>query len=178
MKWYTNLPDGINTEKLISVYVKENINNKDSLSSSDFRYFIENQSYEEVDEIFVEGYIYIDMANNLWGPIQFSISHNLKLQSLLYFDCAFFLILIVAGLILFINNFKVGQEYISNKLESLPIDIKFILFIFSIVLILSFIPIYIKTLRLFSLLRRRIISFSLLTILTIWGVLIFWIYST
>ncbi len=172
-EWYTNLPDGINTEKLISVYVKENINNKDSLSSSDFRYFIENQSYEEVDEIFVEGYIYIDMANNLWGPIQFSISHNLKLQSLLYFDCAFFLILIVAGLILFINNFKVGQEYISNKLESLPIDIKFILFIFSIVLILSFIPIYIKTLRLFSLLRRRIISFSLLTILTIWGVLIF-----
>lgn len=172
-EWYTNLPDDINTEKLVSVYVKENINDKDFLLRSNFRYFIENQSYEEVDEIFVEGYIYIDMANNLWGPLQFSIGYNLKLQSLLYFDCIAFVVLIVTGLILFFNNFKVGQAYISNKLELLPIDIKFILLILFIVIILSFVPIYIKTLGVFSLLRRRIISFGLLTILTIWGVLIF-----
>lgn len=171
-EWYTNLPDDINTEKLISVYVKENINDKDFLSKSNIRYFIKDEFDEEVDEIFVEGYIYIDMSKNLWGPLQFSIGYNLKLQSLLYFDCVAFLVLIVTGFILFFNNFKVGQAYISNKLELLPIDIKFILLILSIVIILSLVSAYIKTLGLFSLLRRRIISFGLLTILNILEVVV------
>ena len=168
-KWYTNLPDNSNiieNEKLISVYVKENINDKDFLLGSNFRYSIQDESHEKMDKIFVEGYIYIDMSKNLFGTLQYSIGHNLKLQSLLYFDCAAFLVLIVTGLILFFNNFKVGQANISNKLEFVPIDIKFILLILSIVLILLLFPIYIKTFRLFSLLRKRIISFGLLTILT------------
>lgn len=75
------------------------------------------------------------------------------------------------GLILFLNNFKAGQAYISNKLEFIPIDIKFILLILSIVLLLFLFPTYIKTFRLFSLLRKRIILFALLTILTVLEVL-------
>lgn len=92
-KWYTNLPDDSNiieNKKLISVYVKENINNKDFLSRSNIRYSIQDESHEKMDEILVEGYIYIDMSKNLFGTLQFSIGHNLKLQSLLYFDCCFF----------------------------------------------------------------------------------------
>lgn len=173
-KWYTNLPDDSNiigNKKLISVYVKENINDKEFLSRSNIRYSIQDESDEKVDKIFVEGYIYIDMSKNLLGTLQFSIGYNLKLQSLLYFDCAFFLVLIVTGLILFFNNFKVGQAYISNKFEFIPIDIKFILFILSIVLILFLFPTYIKTFRSFTFLRKRIISFALLTILTVLGVL-------
>jgi signal transduction histidine kinase len=165
-KWYTNLPDDSNTEELISIYVKENINDKGFLSESDIRYLILNELDEVGDEEFVEGYIYIDMSNNLYGYLQYSIRDNLKLQSILYFDCAAFIVLIVVGLILFFKNLKCGQIYISNKLDSIPIDLKFIFLIFFIAIILLFSTTYIKFLKTFSFLRRRITSFCILTVFT------------
>ena len=106
-KWYTNLPDDSNTEELISVYVKKNINDKDFLSESDIRYLILNEIDDIGDEEFVEGYIYIDMTKNLQGYFQYSIRNNLKLQSILYFDCISFLVLIAIGLTLIFKNFKI-----------------------------------------------------------------------
>ena len=172
-KWYTNLPDDINAKELISVYVKENINDKHFLSESDIRYLILNELDEVGDEEFVEGYIYVDMTKNLQGYLQYSIRNNLKLQSILYFDCISFLVLIVIGLTLIFKNFKFGQRYISNKLDFIPIDIKFISLILSVAIILLFSPTYIKTFKLFSNLRRRIISFCILSVLTVFGMIAF-----
>ena len=172
-KWYTNLPDDSNTEELISVYVKKNINDKDFLSESDIRYLILNEIDDIGDEEFVEGYIYIDMTKNLQGYFQYSIRNNLKLQSILYFDCISFLVLIAIGLTLIFKNFKLGQTYISDKFDSIPIDIKVISLILSVAIILLFSPTYIKTFKLFSNLRRRIISFCMLSVLTAFGMILF-----
>ncbi len=171
-KWYTNLPDDnsvIEDEKIISVYVKENINGKYYLKESDIEYSIQNRPHDKADEIFVEGYVYIDMSKNLLGCLQFSIRCDLKLQSLLYFDFAAFIVFISVGLVLFFKNFKLGQGHISGKLEFIPIDIKCISFIFLIILLLLFLPAYVNTFKIFSFLRRRIIFFSLATVLTVLG---------
>ena len=172
-KWYTNLPDDSNTEELISVYVKKNINDKDFLSESDIRYLILNEIDDIGDEEFVEGYIYIDMTKNLQGYFQYSIRNNLKLQSILYFDCISFLVLIAIGLTLIFKNFKLGQTYISDKFDSIPIDIKVISLILSVAIILLFSHKYIKMFKLFSNLRRRIISFCMLSVLTAFGMILF-----
>ncbi len=171
-EWYTNLPDDssvIENKEVISVYVKENVNAKDYIFESNSEYSILNESHDQADEIFVDGYIYIDMSKNLYGPLQFSIKQDLKLQSILYFDCISLLIAISIGLILFLKNFKYGQKYISDKLDFIPIDIKCITFIFLIMLFFIFLPVYIDTFRVFFHLRRRIILFSLSTVLTVLG---------